>query len=197
MQTLLSPTAIEEPAPRRWTKAEYYRMAELGWFHGQRAELIEGEIVVLSPQKFAHGQVADRATEILRGAFGANFWAPMQLALNLGPKSEPEPDVSVVPGRREDYHDHPNTALLVVEVSDTTLAYDRAEKASLYASAGILDYWVLDLVHRRLHVYRDPAPDATRPYGYGYKTVSSLQPGETVVPLAAPSARILVADLLG
>src|SRR5258706_10181091 len=104
MPTLLNQPRAEDPRLRRWSKSEYYEMAELGWFRNQRAELIEGEIMVLSPQKFEHGQVADRATEIVRGLFGAGFWCRMQLPLDLGANSEPEPDISVVVGRREGYH---------------------------------------------------------------------------------------------
>ena len=121
-----------EPRVRKWTKAEYYQMAELGWFRDQRAELVEGEIVVLSPQKFGHGAATDRVTELLRDAMGKKFWVRMQLPVDLGAVSEPEPDVSVVPGKREDYTAHPTTAALLVEVSDTTLAYDRKKKAADY-----------------------------------------------------------------
>ena len=163
-------------------------MAELGWFAGQRVELIEGEIVVLSPQKFAHGQVTDRATELMREVFGAGFWARMQLPLDLGPSSEPEPDVSVVRGSRDSYAAHPQAAELVIEVSDTTLAFDRREKASLYARAGIADYWVVNLVQRVLHVYRDPQADENQPYGFGYGSTQTFQPGEQITPLAARSS---------
>ncbi len=171
-------------------------MAELGWFRNQRAELIEGDIVVLSPQKFEHGQIADRAAEILRNRLGGDYWIRMQLPLDLGINSEPEPDVSVVPGRREDYHAHPTEALLVIEVSDTTIAYDRREKASLYARGGISDYWVLDVVRRQLHVYRDPAPDATAAHAFSYRSITTLQGAQTVNPLAAPQVTIVVNELL-
>jgi Uma2 family endonuclease len=183
----------EDPRLRRWSKAEYHEMADRGWFRNQRAELIEGEIVVLSPQKFEHGQVADRVTEILRSIFGADFWVRMQLPLDLGAKSEPEPDVSVVKGRREDYHEHPRTATLIVEVSDTTLAFDRGEKARVYASAGIADYWVLDLVHRQIHIYREPAPTTA---GFEYRSILTREGSDTISPLAAPTASIAVAQLI-
>ena len=196
MQAVLNNPATNDPKLRRWSKSEYHEMAELGWFRDQRAELIEGEIVVLSPQKFEHGQIADRATEIMRNVFGPGFWCRMQLPLNLGPNSEPEPDVSVVRGRRDDYHEHPTSALLVIEVSDTTLAFDRSEKASLYARAGIQEYWVLDLVLRQLHVYRSPFPDPAKVYGFWYQSITSFARGQTVSPLAASGGSIAVSDLL-
>jgi Uma2 family endonuclease len=102
----------------------------------------------------------------------------------------------VVVGRREDYTGHPPTAVLVVEVSETTLAYDRGEKASLYAAAGVEDYWVVDLVNRRVEVYRDPRPDPTRPHGAGYTQVTAHDPADTITPLAAPTVGVKVADLL-
>src|SRR5436305_10724674 len=98
---------LAEPQLRRFSKAEFYRMADLGWFTGQRAELIGGKIVVLSPQKSAHASTTDRVTELLRHLFGLGYWVRMQLPLNTGKSSLPEPDVSVVAGRREDYTDHP------------------------------------------------------------------------------------------
>ena len=111
-----------EPRTRRWTKTEYYQMGDLGWFRGQRVELIEGEIVVLSPQGFEHGASTDATGEALRNAFGTKAWVRTQLPIDLGEYSEPEADVSVVEGRRKDYKSHPKTALLVVEVSESSLA---------------------------------------------------------------------------
>ena len=105
------------------------------------------------------------------------------------------PDIAVVAGGPRDFTaTHPTTAGLVVEVSDTTLALDLAEKAELYATAGVSDYWVLDLTGRRLLVFRDPAPVAAG--GAAYRTHLTLGPTDTVSPLAASSAVIAVADLL-
>jgi Uma2 family endonuclease len=183
------------PGRRTWTKAEYYRMADLGWFRGERVELIEGEIMVLSPQKWAHSATTDKATETLRKVFGPGYWVRMQLPLDLGQTTEPEADVSVVRGKREDYSDHPKTAVLAVEVSDSTLAYDRTRKSSLYARAGIEDFWIVDLIHLQLEIRRNPKPDASQRYGYRYtvRTIHSLT--ESVSPLAIAPIQITVADL--
>jgi Uma2 family endonuclease len=196
MQTTLT-VPVVEPVPRRWTRAEYYRMAELGWFHGQRAELIEGEIMVLSPQKPEHWTTTDRVAELLRSCFGPAFHARMQGPIDLGPHSEPEPDVAVVSGTRLQYaSQHPQTAVLIVEVSESSLAYDRTRKASLYARAGIADYWIVNLVDRQVEVRRDPRPDPSQHYGHGYTSVTVLVPSAVVNPLAAPHVSIAVADLL-
>jgi Uma2 family endonuclease len=171
-------------------------MAEMGLFDGQRAELIEGKVMVLSPQKWAHAAAVDRVAEVLRGALGSGIWVRSQLPLILTPFSDPEPDVSVVAGRREDYTDHPTTALLIVEVSDTSLAYDRADKASLYARVGIADYWIVNLVDGQLEVHRNPVAAAGEVYGFRYADVTTWTTG-SVTPLAAPQVAVSVADLLG
>jgi Uma2 family endonuclease len=110
--------------------------------------------------------------------------------------SEPEPDVSVVSGKREDHTDHRTSAELVVEVSDNSMEYDRTRKASLYARAGIADYWIVNLVDRQLEVRRDPRPDPSQPYGHGYANVTVLVPPASVNPLAAPHVSLAVAELL-
>ncbi|HLL88245.1 MAG TPA: Uma2 family endonuclease, partial [Tepidisphaeraceae bacterium] len=111
-------------------------------------------------------------------------------------RSDPQPDLAVVPGRPEDHKETPRSALLVVEVSLTTLAYDRGRKASLYAKAGILDYWLVNVGERRLELYRTPQPDPAMPYGFGYAPPTILGPDDTVTPLAKLDARVAVRDLL-
>jgi Uma2 family endonuclease len=197
MTTAVAAPTVTEPRVRKWTKAEYYQMADLGWFRGQRAELIEGEIVVQSPQNWPHSVTTDRVGERLRQAFGATAWVRTQLPLDVSSVSEPEPDVSVVLGRRDDYNAHPSSAILVVEVSDSTLWFDRNEKASFYAANGIHDYWIVDLVHRRLEVRRAPKPDASTKFGHTYADLTVLGRHETVIPLALPSVSIPVADFFG
>jgi Uma2 family endonuclease len=183
---------------RRWSKREYYRMAELGFFEGQRVELLEGRIMVLSPQNAPHAFAVDRAATLLRGDFGQGFWVRMQLPVDLGQTTEPEPDVSVVVGDPGQYRTtHPTSAVLIVEVSESTLSYDRRRKGSLYARAGVADYWIVNLVNRQLEVYRAPIADARKPYGHRYSARTDLTPPAVVSPLAAPQATIAVADLLG
>ena len=197
--TLLpSPRSELEPRPRLWTREEYDRLGELGFFHGQRAELIEGEIMVLSPQGPSHSYSTDHVAETLRESGWPGVWVRMQFPLDFGPYSDPEPDVSVVSGTRDDYKaGHPTSALLIVEVSDTTLAYDRGRKASLYAMRGILDYWIVNLEDNQLEVRRDPRPDPSQPFGYGYASLTVLSSGGVVSPLAAPQLSFAVDDLLG
>ncbi|HXG09180.1 MAG TPA: Uma2 family endonuclease [Gemmataceae bacterium] len=191
------PYRTGSPQSRLWTKAEYYRLGELGFFRGQKVELLEGTIVVASPQNWSHYSGLDRVAEVLRNALGAGVWVRTQAPLNLGLMTEPEPDVSVVAGRRADYRDHPTTALLIVEVSDTTLDYDRTTKASIYASAGIADYWVVNLVQDQVEIFRNPVADPSQPYGHRYADMTVHFSGMSINPLANPTVMIAVKDLLG
>jgi Uma2 family endonuclease len=183
---------------RLWTREEYLKMAEGGVFApGERVELIEGEIIAMTPQKGPHATGITLVSEELRRAFGMGYVIRVQLPLDLGPLSEPEPDLAVVRGSARDYRDaHPTAAVLVVEVSDATLDLDRQRKAGMYAKAGIPEYWILNLPDQVLEVYRDPAPMPDQFLGYGYRSHQSLEVGVSVAPLASPTTRIAVADLL-
>ena len=187
---------VAEPKQRLWTRAEYHQMADLGWFDGQRAELVEGEIVVLSPQKFAHGATVDRVREVLDKLLHDRFWVRMQLPIAIGASSEPEPDISVVPGKRKDYADHPTSASLLVEVSDTTLTYDRAKKMRLYAKAGIPEYWIVNLQDQEVEVRRRPAGGTADEPGK-YLDLQVHARGARIDLGLKPGTQIAVDDLLG
>jgi Uma2 family endonuclease len=117
--------------------------------------------------------------------------------VSLDDESEPEPDVAVVPGRPGDYrHAHPERPALAVEVADSSLRFDRQRKGSLYARAGIEDYWIVNLVDRVLEINRDPSPDPSAFYGWSYRSVVTLAPPAIAVPLTFAASRIAVADLL-
>ena len=133
----------------------------------------------------------------LEKAFSQGYFVRWQMPLDAEEISEPEPDVAVIAGDVRDYREaHPTTAVLIVEVADTSLTYDRTEKASLYAKTGILDYWILNLIDRRIEVRRNPGPDATQPFGFGYADVKAVSSTDSLAPLAVPQAIIAVADLL-
>lgn len=164
---------------------------------GDPVELIDGEILAMTPQGSAHATTVLLTAQALQIAFGTGTHVRVQMPLALDPASEPEPDLAVVSGSPRDYRDaHPSSALLVVEVADTTLDYDREQKGSLYARAGIAEYWIVNLSDRRLEVYRDPAPLSQARYGWGLRTVRHHNSGERVAPLAVPQASVAVADLL-
>jgi Uma2 family endonuclease len=183
---------------RRFRRVEYERLTEIGFFRpGERLELIDGLLVVREPQNSRHATGVRLVQQAIERAFGSGWDVRPQLPVALGDLSEPEPDTAVVPGDARDYRDaHPASPVLVVEIAESRLAFDRRDKASLYASAGIADYWVLNLVDRVLEVHRDPEPSDTAPHGFGYRSIVTLAPPSTVTPLAAPWAAIPVAELL-
>jgi Uma2 family endonuclease len=179
--------------PRRWTREEYYRAAELGLFRPEeRLELLDGEIIRKMTQKPPHAVAVGQAADILAQAFGPDHHVRSQLPLILSNRSEPEPDAVVVPGARSDYlSEHPRAAdsSLVVEVADTTLRFDRTRKRAAYARSRVREYWIINLLHRQIEVYRDPA-------GARYRSVTVYGEQETIAPLAAPHASVRVSDLL-
>jgi Uma2 family endonuclease len=189
--------AIHEKKTRRWTRIEYERLIDLGVFQpGDPIELIGGELLVAEPQGAPHYTSIRKTARVLERAFGPSWDVRTQGPMGLDDESEPEPDVAVVPGRPEDYGSaHPSRADLVVEVSESSLAFDRGHKGSVYARAGILDYWIVNLVDRVLEVYREPAPDAAAPFGASYARRDVLDSSRQVSPLAAPRAKIHVRDL--
>lgn len=171
-------------------------MARLGWFRGRRALLLAGEVIEMAAQGNWHVVSVGKATAALGLIFPPqSFWVRSQNPLELPDGSDPEPDVAVVPGTPDDYTKHPSTALLVLEVSDTSLRLDR-RKAHAYASAGVPDYWVVNLPEHQLEVYRDPVADAAAEFRHRYRAVVTLKPGDSITPLAAPHASVAVAELL-
>jgi Uma2 family endonuclease len=183
---------------RRWTRLEYERMIEADILGpDDRIELLEGRLVVREPQHSPHATATRLAQEALGAAFGQGWDVRAGLPLALGPSSEPEPDVSVVRGSPRDFRDaHPTSAVLVVEVAQTSLRLDRTGKAHVYAKAGVPDYWIVNLLTGVLEVYRDPVAIDPERRRWEYRMVRSLGPGESISPLAAPHASIAVADLL-
>jgi Uma2 family endonuclease len=181
------------PQPWKWTREQYYQLGELGFFRGKRVELIHGEIVEMSPINWPHTVGVTRLADALRSAFAGSGTVMTQTPHPMD-NSDPQPDVRVIAGKMQDYTDHPRTALLVAEVSDTTLQYDTTTKALLYAESGVTDYWVLDLKSRQLIVFRNPGPGPDG--GTVYRDRRVLSSTDTLSPLAAPNASIRVADLL-
>ena len=181
---------------RRWTRQEYERMADAGVLTpNDRVELIGGEILTVTPQKSAHATVVSLANEALRNALGPHTHIRLQLPLALGDDSEPEPDVAIVSGSIRDYSDaHPESALLVIEVSDSTLAFDRHVKGSLYARERIPEYWIINLVDSVVEMYRDPAQDPSARFAWSYARSDCIGRTDSIeLPFGAAVA---VADLL-
>ncbi len=183
------------PTRRLFTVDEYYRMAETGILcEDDRVELVEGEIIEMPPIGSQHASVVDRLAEMLRQKLAPErCQVRIQGPFRLNDESEFLPDVMLLKPRSDFYsQSHPGAedVLLLIEVSDTTLAYDSGRKQALYANAGVSEYWVVDVTNRCIQVYRGPATG-------NYKQRLIMQPGETIAPLAFPDMTIAVNDALG
>jgi Uma2 family endonuclease len=169
-------------------RVEYDRLAELGCFEDERLELLFGTIVTVSPPGPEHSDVVCRLMTRLVVALDGRAMVRAQVPLAVSDDSEPEPDVAVVP--LGDYtREHPRTARLVVEVSESSLRKDRGLKAPLYAAAGIEEYWIVDLVDRVVEVHRAPRDGR-------YTEVSREGRESTLRPLAFPDVAVALGDLL-
>lgn len=176
---------------RRFSADDVMRMLEAGVLNeSDPVELIDGELIQMSPQGPLHRSRTVRVRQLLEAAFGSGFHVQDHSPIAAGPDSLPEPDVAVIRGEVDDFADrHPAgpDVALVVEISMTTQAYDRA-KAAIYAQAGVPTYWNLDLHGRRLFVYGDLRAELGE-----YATVTTLAAGDTV---AAGASALAVSDLL-
>lgn len=184
------PAGIER---RRFTVDEYQRMAETGLFaEDDRLELIDGEILTVSPPESPHAAAVSRATHAFVAACGDQAIVRIQDPIRLNPFSQPQPDVVLARPRTDFYrsaHPQPVDVLLVVEIADTSLRYDGAVKTPLYARNGIVEYWLVNLRARTVTCHASPGDD-------GYARVTTHVPGETLSPHALPECRVRVDDLL-
>lgn len=197
----ISPTAtgwprrVPEFAGERWTVEEMDAMPHPERFEGRRLFLLHGEIWEQGRMNPPHATFLYLATHVLSRIFDAGFLVRSQLDLQLDDGSKVVPDILVVRGSVRDFLTvHPTTGELVVEVSDTTVFFDTTTKAELYATAGVPEYWVIDVNARTLLVLRDPAP--VNGNGHAYHSSRTLTEADTVTPLAVPTAALRVADLL-
>lgn len=180
----------------RWTRTAYDRLVGLGAFDGARVELIGGQVVVAAPESACHAVTIRAADHALRAVLPPELLLRVQQPVSLDDDSKPEPDLCVTPERRADGgRARPGRPVLVVEVAESSLAFDRVAKGSLYARADVRDYWIVNLVDRVIEVHRDPAPDSSAPYGWRYWSVTPLATG-AVAPLALPDTPIAAAALL-
>ncbi|HWB53156.1 MAG TPA: Uma2 family endonuclease [Tepidisphaeraceae bacterium] len=180
-----------EPRSRHWTLAEYYQLAEEGWFEGQRVQLIEGEIIQMPPQGHAHALCLSRVSRWLYETFNREYVIRVQMPLNALKDSDPEPDAAVLRGPDEQYRNHPRSALFVVEIADSSLRLDR-RKAGIYAAAGVPEYWIVNLAERCIEVYRSAETSGKS----SYPSPIVINENQTISTLAFPEANVKVAVLL-
>lgn len=174
-----------------WTVSEFHQMTEAGLLdETDRVELIEGELVDRAPIGSRHAFWVDRIAEALGGGASAAYMVRVQNPVLLGERSEPRPDIALV--KRNNYADrHPGAEdiLLLIEVSDTTLEYDRDVKLALYARHAITEVWLIDVNARELSVYCEPAEGQ-------FRLTRKPTAAETVSPTLLPGIALRWADLV-
>lgn len=185
--------ALEIPRVRRFTVGEYHRMREAGILdEDDRVELIDGEVVQIAPIGSRHAACVDKLAAILFSRLSGKVQVRIQSPIRLDDQTEPEPDVALLHPKANAYadaHPVPDDVLLVVEVSDVTLEYDRAVKAPRYASGGVPEMWIINLPEAYVEVHRRPEEGSYREqlrYGRG----QSWEPG------AFPGIRLAVEEIL-
>lgn len=175
------------------TVDEYHRMVEAGIIHPkERVELIEGDIVAMSPIGRDHRSSMNRLTRLLSEVFNRRAVVQIQMSVILSELSEPEPDVALLRWDPTGYAGHdpgPPDTLLLIEVGDSSRAYDRRVKLPLYARSGISEYWRVDIPDRCIHVHREPE-------GSAYRTNFVVHAGELIAPQAFPDATLAVDEIL-
>lgn len=183
-----------EVQKRRFSVEEYHRMAEAGILtEDDRVELIDGEIVQMTPIGRRHMAAVDCLTRRFVQGCGDRAIVRVQGTVRLGRHSEPQPDLLLLAPRPDFYRNAdagPRDVLLLVEVAETSLDYDRTTKVALYGRAGIVEYWLVDLAGRQIDVYRTPSAE-------GYRDVQRVTRDRQVAPAAFPELTIAVDDVVG
>ena len=178
---------------RLWTVKEYHLMAEAGIFdEDERVELLEGKIIYKHKKGTLHRSAVGRINYLFQNVLENRVWISIQDPIKLDDYSEPEPDIAVVKIDPLDYADHhptPDEIYLVIEVADTTFKKDCETKGKAYAAAGIIDYWVLDVINRQLHVFREPDEN-------GYKSEVILKDNDSISPLNFVDFNIDILEML-
>jgi len=186
-------TPAMPPAPTDflWSREGYERLVEHGAFEpSDKIELLDGKLISLAPQHSSHATAYYLCLRYLEKVFTEGYMIRPQLPFALGDDSMPEPDLAVVRGAPRDFaKKHPSEALLIVEVSDSSLPYDRGEKCAAYARAGIPEYWIVNLVKHCIEIYRQPE-------GEIYTSSETYTEDQSVAPAGREATPATVADLL-
>jgi len=187
-------SAVFTPTRHKLSVDDYHKLGEAGILdEDSRVELIEGELIDMAPIGVSHMTVVNRLNRLLVQAVGDLGVVSVQNPVSFPPHSEPQPDVTVLRAgmdRVEAGLPGPADVLLLIEVSDTTVAYDRGTKLRLYARVGVAEYWLVNLQSGSVEVYRGAT-------SHGYLQTMEVRPGDIVRPLSLPAVEIEVASIFG
>lgn len=176
------------PKPARLlSRYEYDNLVEIGWIADQRIELLRGTFVDVSPHRWPHAAAVEFLTEQLVLQPGGRYSVRPQLPFAADDWSEPEPDLAVA-YKDPMLRDHPGELLLLIEVADSSLAIDRGLKLTIYAEAGVPEYWIVDLAKMTVDVHTEPTKDV-------YANVQTFRDGDVLRPTLLPEVAIRVADI--
>ena len=179
---------------RRFTVDEYECMSRAGILHeDERVELIDGEVIEMPPIGPGHAGDTKQLNQLFSSRLGTRAIVGVQDPIRLPPGAEPEPDIALLRPRQDFYrtaHPGPDDVLLIVEVAETSLAYDRDVKVPMYAAAGIPEVWVVDVAGGRVLVFREPQAD-------GFRQMTVVESGGVLTPTAFPDLVIRVDEILG
>lgn len=171
---------------------EYHKLGEAGIFHeDDRVELLNGDIVIMAPIGIRHIKSVRRLIRVLSQHFADRCILDVQNPVMIDGRSEPQPDILLLRPEADtrDTSPLPEDVLLLVEVADSSLMYDKSDKRDAYARSGIAEYWLLNLTRNELHVFRDPD-------GRAYRTELLVRAGESIAPLAFADTPVALSDLL-
>ncbi len=192
MVAIADPTIPKAPTKHRFTVDQYYKMGEVGILGlEQRTELIEGEIIEMSPIGAKHSGSINRLNRIFAGLVGNQAIISIQNSIRINNHSEPQPDIAILYWREDFYVENlpiPSEVFLLIEVADSTLKYDREVKAIIYAKAGIPELWIANLEAQVFEVHRQPSET-------GYQQVQIYEKGEIINLLMLPDVAIAVDDI--
>jgi len=182
-----------KPLRKKFTVEEYHKLGEVGIIGpDERTELIDGDIILMAPMGSRHFSRLIRLDRIFSKLLNDSAFVVMQGPVRLNGQFEPEPDISILKPRDDDYEDRlpqPQDVHLLIEVSVTTVGYDRNIKSVRYSQAGILELWIVDINAELVEVYRNPSVN-------GYESIQQFRRGDTISPLAFPDIAISVDDIL-
>lgn len=182
------PSSIEPMAAARVTREQYDALVASGALAELKVELLQGRVVEMSPQGIAHAGTVELLAELLRRGLGARARVREEKPFAAGEDAEPEPDIAVVPPG-DPLAELPSRAFLVVEVADTSLAKDRGTKAATYATAGVPEYWIVNLVERVVEIHVEPTAGR-------YERITVVGRGESITLRVFPDVRLDVARIL-